>query len=83
MALVDALLPALAERPRARVLTPFYTYTMCYRVLAANVDPRAVPLLRTAQERLRHAASEMIDHTLRQSFLESSVHRELLGLAIS
>jgi tetratricopeptide (TPR) repeat protein len=80
--LVDGLLPVLVERPRARVLTPFYAYTICYRVLAAHADPRAVLLLQTAQQHLRDAAGEISDPTLCQAFLEHpAAHRELLELA--
>jgi len=79
LTLVDPLVPSLAERPRACVRTPFYTYLICYRVLEANHDPRAAPLLRTARQRLEEYAARISDDALRRSFLENvPAHRELL-----
>ncbi len=43
--LVETMLPVLAERPRARVLTPFSAYLVCYRVLAAVHDSRAATVV--------------------------------------
>jgi predicted ATPase/DNA-binding SARP family transcriptional activator len=78
-ALAEPLLPLLADQPRTSVLTPFYVYLVCYRVLAANHDPRAAAVLQTAQQRLRSAADTIEDTALRQMFLEQvATHRELL-----
>jgi hypothetical protein len=60
------------------VHTPFYVYLACYRVLAANHDPRAAAVLQTARQRL-HAAAAQLDDALRRSFMEHvATHRELL-----
>jgi tetratricopeptide (TPR) repeat protein len=78
--LVETLLPVLSERPRARVLTPFYAYLVCYDVLEASGDPRAAAVLQTARRLLQECAEQIPDTTLRRSFLENVVtHRELLG----
>jgi hypothetical protein len=62
-----------------RVLTPFYAYLVCYRVLEANRDRHSITVLQTAQQRLQECASQIADPTLRRSFLENvSIHRELL-----
>jgi predicted ATPase/DNA-binding SARP family transcriptional activator len=80
--LVETMLPALVERPRARVLTPFYAELTCYRVLAVSGDVRAVSLLRRAEQRLRECAEDITDATLRRSFLEHvAAHRAILTLA--
>jgi tetratricopeptide (TPR) repeat protein len=76
--LVETLLPALAEHPRARVHTPFYAYLVCYRVLHANSDRRSISVLQMAQQHLRECASQITDDALRWSFLENMpTHREL------
>jgi tetratricopeptide (TPR) repeat protein len=77
--LVETMLPVLAERARARVLTPFYAYLVCYRVLKATDDPRAATVLQAAQRLLQEYADHITDDALRQSFLENvPTHRELL-----
>jgi tetratricopeptide (TPR) repeat protein len=77
--LVDAMLPVPAARPRARVLTPFYAYLICYQALAANGDPRAGSVLCDALRLLQAYADHIADDALRRSFLENvATHRALL-----
>ncbi len=45
---VAAILPVLAEQPRAGYNNPFFIYLICYRVLAATGDERATPLYNKA-----------------------------------
>ena len=63
--LVEALLPVQAERARSCILTPFYVDLVCYRVLAANADPRAEPVLARARQRLHETAGQMAEPALR------------------
>ncbi len=80
--LVETMLPALTERPRARVLTPFYTELTCYRVLGASGDARAASLLQRAAQRLRECAEQIADEAQRRLFLENvAAHRDLLHAA--
>ena len=80
--LVETMLPALAERPRARVLTPFYTERTFYRVLEASGDARAASLVQRAAQRLRECAEQIADEAQRRSFLENvAAHRDLLRAA--
>jgi predicted ATPase/DNA-binding SARP family transcriptional activator len=77
--LVEMMLPVLSERPRARVLTPFYAYLICYDVLEAVHDSRAATVLQTAQRLLQDYAEQIPNTMLRRSFLENvATHRELL-----
>jgi hypothetical protein len=79
---VETMLPVLAERPRARVLTPFYAYLICYRVLEASGDVRAASLLHRAEQRLRECAEHITDDALRRSFLENvAAHHAILMVA--
>jgi hypothetical protein len=80
--LIETMLPVLAERPRARVLTPFYAYLICYRVLEASGDVRAASLLQRAEQRLQECAEHITDDALRRSFLENvAAHHAILTLA--
>jgi tetratricopeptide (TPR) repeat protein len=77
--LVETMLPVLAERPQARVRTPFYAYLICYDVLEAVQDSRAATVLQTAQRLLQEYAEQIPNTALRRSFLENvATHRELL-----
>jgi tetratricopeptide (TPR) repeat protein len=77
---VEELLPVLAESPTAGVDEPFRVYLTCYRVLAANHDPRAIILLQRGHDLLQQYASQIQDHALRCSFLENVViHRDLVA----
>jgi Tfp pilus assembly protein PilF len=58
---------------------PSRAYLICYRVLHANDDARAVQVLSTAYEMLQTRANKIDDDVLRRSFLENvSVHREIV-----
>ena len=70
----------LTERPRARVLTPFYAYQICYAVLEAAKDRRAAMVLQTAQGLLQEYAEQIANTRQRLLFLSNvATHRELLG----
>ncbi|MFW5690870.1 MAG: serine/threonine-protein kinase PknK [Chloroflexota bacterium] len=52
---------------------------ICWRVMHANSDPRAVDLLRTTYSLLMEKADEIKENALRSTFLESvHVHREIM-----
>jgi hypothetical protein len=77
--LVDRMLPVLSERPRARVLTPFYVYLICYDALEAIHDTRVATVLQTAQRLLQEYAEQIPNTALRRSFLDNvATHRDLL-----
>jgi len=58
---------------------PSRIYWTCQRVLEANHDPRGVPVLRAAQQRLREYAGQIANNDLRRSFLENvATHRAIL-----
>src|SRR5262249_5129094 len=74
--LVEMMLPVLSERPRARVLTPFYVYLTCYDVLEAIHDSRAATVLQTGQRLLQEYAEQIPNTALRRSFVENvAAHR--------
>jgi tetratricopeptide (TPR) repeat protein len=78
LALVDTILPVLAERPYGRVNTPFYAYLVCHRVLMATQDPRATVMLQTAHSLLQSCAAHIGEDAAQRSFLECvAAHREL------
>jgi hypothetical protein len=80
--LIDMMLPVLSERSRARVLTPFYAYLICYDVLEALHDSRAATVLRDAQRLLQKYAEQIPNTAQRRSFLENvAAHRDLLRAA--
>jgi tetratricopeptide (TPR) repeat protein len=76
----EALLHHLASGETfADAVSPFQVYLTCYRVLAANQDPRAQGLLDTAHELLQEQAAKITDEKLERSFLENvAAHRELV-----
>jgi predicted ATPase/DNA-binding SARP family transcriptional activator len=75
---VEAILPVLAEYPRAGFNDPFFIYLTCYRVLAANGDERAGTLLQQGYDLLQQAAAALDDES-RQRFLTAvPVHRDLI-----
>jgi tetratricopeptide (TPR) repeat protein len=58
---------------------PFRVYLTCYRVLAANEDPRAPQILATAHQLLQEQAAKIGDDELRRTFLENVItHREIV-----
>jgi predicted ATPase/WD40 repeat protein/DNA-binding SARP family transcriptional activator len=75
---VEVILYVLKEHPQAGLDEPFEIYLTCYRVLTANHDPRAAPVLRTAHTLLQQYADHITDDDLRRSFFENVVvHRTL------
>ncbi len=75
---IEAILPILQQEPLAGFDEPFQVYWSCYRVLAANHDPRAVTLLQTAKDLLDAYAQRIPDPALRHSFLTNvAVHHAL------
>lgn len=77
LALVEPLLPHLPTLSGAR--EPFRVYWNCYRVLAAQQDPRAHALLVASADKLWSQAARIQDPTLRHSFLQRvAVNRAIL-----
>lgn len=68
-ALVESLVPGLAEPSRACVHPPFYADLICYRVLEAAHDRRAAGVLHTTMQRVHACADRIDDDALRRSFL--------------
>lgn len=76
---VEAILPVLAEHPRPGYNNPFFIYLICYRVLAANADPRAATLLQQGYNLLQQDAARLEDEK-RQRFLSGvPIHRDLVA----
>ncbi len=81
--LVDEIVAYLADRDLDGALEPFRVYLVCYRVLIADQDNRANPLLQMAYEQLQHQANKLDDAVMRDSFLHGmSDHREIVLLAV-
>ena len=58
---------------------PFQVYLTCYRVLRANQDGRAAPILTTAYRLLQERATRISAADMRRLFLENvAAHRELV-----
>jgi tetratricopeptide (TPR) repeat protein len=75
---VEAFLPVLAEQSHAGFNNPFLIYLTGYRILAANVDPRAATLLQQGYDLLQQDAAGLDDES-RQAFLEAvPSHRALV-----
>jgi predicted ATPase/DNA-binding SARP family transcriptional activator len=78
LALVEAILPILTEEPRLGYNNPFFIYLTCYRVLAANADPRAAVLLQQGYDLLQLDAASLGDAE-RHGFLSAvPIHRDLV-----
>jgi len=76
---VEAMLPLLSEPPRTGYTTPFSLYLIGYRVLAAQRDPRAAPLLQQGYHLLQQAAAQLGEER-RQRFLTTvAPHRDLIA----
>ncbi len=76
--LVDTILVMLDGYPPPSLNEPFRVYLICYQVLTANHDQRAVTLLGVAHNLLHQYADHITDDALRHSFLaDVSVHRAL------
>ena len=75
---VEEILAHLAAAPVDGAEEPLRIYLVCYRVLQANHDPRALDVLATAGHLLAERAAQITDPALRQSYLERMpVHRAL------
>jgi len=78
-ALVEEILGHLESHTLEGTEEPIRVYLTCYRVLAANQDPRAGELLNTAYNLLQARAAQMNDEGMRCSYLENvSAHREIV-----
>ncbi|MFN8491574.1 MAG: BTAD domain-containing putative transcriptional regulator [Caldilineaceae bacterium] len=76
---VEAILPVLAEMPRAGYNNAFFIYLVCYRVLATTGDSRAPLLLQKGYDLLQQDAATL-DEVSRQRFLSAvPPHRELVA----
>jgi tetratricopeptide (TPR) repeat protein len=76
---VEQILAWLNENDPAAVSLLLSIMWVCYRVLEANQDPRAINLLQTAYNELQRRAEAITETALRRSFLEDVVaHREIL-----
>jgi hypothetical protein len=76
---VEAILPALARPVSPGVDEPFYSYWVCFQVLAASEDARALTLLQQANQLLQNDAGQIGDERLRRLFLEEvPAHRAVV-----
>ncbi|MCX6048515.1 MAG: BTAD domain-containing putative transcriptional regulator [Chloroflexi bacterium] len=76
---VEAILPVLAQQPRAGYNDPFFIYLTCYRVLAATADDRAIPLLQQGYDLLQQDLAAL-DDGRRLCFLSAvPIHRDLVA----
>lgn len=75
---IEAILPLLVAQLYA-VTTPYFTYLICYQVLAANHDPRAATILQQGHDHLQ-ATAATLDAETRSHFLAAiPSHRELIA----
>jgi class 3 adenylate cyclase/tetratricopeptide (TPR) repeat protein len=75
---IDEILSYLEAKSLTGTKEPFRVYLTCYRVLAANRDPRAPAILNTAHSLLQERAAKIRDEGLRRIFLENAAaHREV------
>jgi predicted ATPase/DNA-binding SARP family transcriptional activator/Tfp pilus assembly protein PilF len=59
--------------------SPVQVYLTCYRVLAANQDPRAPQVLAAAYDLVQERAAKITDRAMQQSFLENvAANREIV-----
>jgi tetratricopeptide (TPR) repeat protein len=67
------------DKTRGGMVEPLWMYLTCYRVLRANLDPRAQDTLNTAHRLLQERAAKIDDEELRRLFLENvSAHQEIV-----
>ncbi|MCE7985033.1 MAG: hypothetical protein DYG89_27990 [Caldilinea sp. CFX5] len=76
---IEAILPVLAEQPHAGYNNPFFIYLTAYRVLAANDDPRAAPLLQQGYDLLQQAAAALDEESRRRFLAAVPSHRALVA----
>jgi hypothetical protein len=78
LAQIDEILDHLHTHILDRTEDGFYVYLLCYRVLAANQDTRAVTLLQTTYDQLQSRATTIDDPAHRRLFWEAMPgHREI------
>jgi len=76
---VEEILGYLETGPIEGTDDPIWVSLICYRVLLANGDPRAPPILATAHALLQERAARIDDENLRRSFMERvPSHREIV-----
>ena len=69
--MVEEILNHLTARKMDEVDEPLLIYLICYRVLQASHDPRAIDLLKPAYRLLQARAAQLPDEDARQSFLDN------------
>lgn len=74
--LVETILAKLDAQPFA-ITTRYFTYLICYQVLAAHHDQRARPLLQQGYEHLQQTAATL-DDEIRPYFLAIPSHQALV-----
>ena len=78
-AMVEEILNHLTSHTLDEVDEPLLIYLICYRVLQASHDPRAIDLLKPAYRLLQARAAELPDEDDRQTFLDNdAVHRAIV-----
>jgi DNA-binding SARP family transcriptional activator/predicted ATPase len=79
LALVEQILPILAETQAEGAEEPLRVYYSCYLALQAAQDPRATPFLHTAYNLLQSTAAHIPDASSQKFYLNQvSAHRQLL-----
>jgi hypothetical protein len=77
-AFIDQVLGWLEHHTLAELIDVVGTYLICYQVLSAAGDPRAIDLLAAGYRELQRQAATIGDPQRRQRFFEGSrTHREL------
>ena len=76
---IEPALRALEGQESASIDDRFRAYLTCYRVLEANHDPRAMPLLRIANALLEQESLSIKNEAFRSSYLNNvRTRRELV-----
>ena len=76
---VEQILPQLRQLTTTGVVDPMRVFWICYQVLAANHDLRAIEVLATAQTAVQLRAAKIPDARLRTFYCEQVlVHRQIL-----
>lgn len=78
-ATVEEILSHLTAQTLDEVDEPLLIYLICYRVLQAGHDPRAIDILKPAYRLLQARAARLPDEDVRQAFLDNdAVHRAIV-----
>ena len=78
-ALVEEILSHLTTHTLDEVDEPLLIYLICYRVLQASHDQRAIDMLKPAYKLLQARAVQLPDDDARQAFLDNdAVHRAIV-----